>query len=152
MSYGLLKFLKVNRVSDRVVEKIKSTPFSQFWEMPLCKVVNSDLDTIVSNYVGEHYFLLGSVRCKFSIDDVVEILQLPKGTKDLVVVKNYKATSELEKIFKGKTRVKKLEVEKELRLVISRGNSEEDDIAVKLWICLLFCTFLILDSSSAFPS
>ena len=106
----------------------------------------------MSNYVGEHYFLLGSVRCKFTIDDVVEILQIPKGTKELVEVKNYKATSEKEKIFKGKTRVKKVEVEKELRLVISRGNSKEDDIAVKLWICLLFCTFLISDSSSAFSS
>ena len=74
----------MNRVSERVVAKIKNTPFSQFWEMPLCKVVNSDLDTIVSNYVGEHYFLLGSVRCKFTLDDVVEILQIPKGSKELI--------------------------------------------------------------------
>ena len=120
--------------------------------MPLCKVVNSDLDTIVLNYVGKHYFLLGSVRCKFTLDDVVEILQIPKGSKELVEVKNYKATSNFEKLFKDKTKVKKMEVEKELRLVLSRGKCEEDDIAVKLWICLLFCTFLIPDSSSAFPS
>ena len=52
--------------------------------MPLSKVVNSDLDTIINNYVSDHYFLLGSVKCKFSVDDVVEILQILKGDKELV--------------------------------------------------------------------
>ena len=104
--------------------------------MPLSKVVNSDLDTIVSNYMGEHY-LLDSVRCKFTVDDAIEILEIPKGMKELVEVRNYKPTSryvssQLEKIFKGKTRVKKLDVEKELRVVISKGNSKDDDMAVKL--------------------
>ena len=108
VSYALLKFLKVNRLSDRVVEKIIKTPFAHFWDIPLCKIVNSDLDTIVSNYVGDHYFLLGGVKCKFSVDDVVDILQIPKDEKELVEVKNYKPSSQLEKIFKGKTRVKKM--------------------------------------------
>ena len=152
MSYALLKFLKVNRFSDRVVDKIRNTPFSHFWDIPLCKVVNSDIDTIVSNYVGDHYFLLGSVRYKFSVDDVVDILEIPKGVKELVEVRNYKPTSQLEKIFKGKTRVKKWDVEKELQVVINKENFEDDDIVAKLGICLIFSTFLIPDSSCTFPS
>ena len=48
--------------------------------------------------------------------------------------------------------MKKWDVEKELRVVINKQNSEDDDIAVKLWIYLLFSTFLMPYSSCAFPS
>ena len=77
----------------------------------LARLSGNDLGVVT---VGDHYFLLGSVKCKFSVDDVEDILQIPKGEKELVEVKNYKPTSQLEKYSKER-RVKKLDIEKELK-------------------------------------
>ena len=64
--------------------------------MPLCKVVNKDLDIIISKYVGKDQFLIGKEKIKFNLDDIAKILDLPKGEKEIIEIKNYKASSDLE--------------------------------------------------------
>ena len=138
----MIRFLKVNKLSDVVVEKIKKTVFGHFWDIPLCKIINSDLDVLISKYLGENYFLLGGERCNFYVDNIVEILQIP----------NEDSTSRLERLFEGKTHVRKSDVERILKQLARTRSSEDEDVCVKLWICLLFTTFLIPDSSCGFPS
>ena len=43
VAYALIKFTKFNDMSEGIVQKIKNTVFQHFLDMPLCKVVNSDL-------------------------------------------------------------------------------------------------------------
>ena len=96
--------------------------------------------------------MLGDEMCKFSVDNNIEILEIPKGEKELLEVKNYKPTSHLERLFDGKIWVKKSDVERILKQFGRTSSSEDEDVCVKLWICLLFTTFLIPDSNCGFPS
>ena len=50
----MIRFLKVNKLSDIVVEKIKKTVFGHFWDIPLCKINNSNLDLLISKFKGEN--------------------------------------------------------------------------------------------------
>ena len=70
----------------------------------------------------------------------------------MLEVKNYKPTSHLERLFDGKIWVKKSDVERILKQLGRTSSSEDEDVCVKLWICLLFTTFLIPDSNCGFPS
>ena len=79
--YALIRFLKFNDLSEEVIEKIKCTSFSHFLDMPLCKVVNKDLDIIISKYVGKGQFLIGKEKMKFNPDDIAKILDLPKKVR-----------------------------------------------------------------------
>ena len=94
--YALIKFLKFNDLSEEIKEKIKCTIFKHFLDMPLCKVVNKDLDIIISKYVGKNKFLIEKEKIEFTSDDIAEILDLPKGGKEITEVRNYKASSVLE--------------------------------------------------------
>ena len=103
--------------------------------MPLCNMVNKDLDIIISKYVGNGQFLVGKEMMKFTSDDIAKILDLPKGEKEITKVKNYKASSVLERLFEGKQRVKRLEVEQNLNKLLKVKNIEDVYLCVQLWIC-----------------
>ena len=67
--YALIKFMKFNELSQGITQKIKTTIFQQFLNFPLCKVVNKDLDLVITNYVGNNNFLLGKEKIKFDVKD-----------------------------------------------------------------------------------
>ena len=67
-------------------------------------------------------------------------------------MKNCKASSDLERLFEGKQRVKRLEVEQNLNKLLKVNNIENVYLCVQLWICLVLTNFLIPNSSCAIPT
>ena len=135
--------------SDQVIEKIKATSFGHLYDLPKCIVPSSDLNALVSQYNGDRCFSLGENNFEFTVDDFKEILNIPNGDIEIKEMKIDQPTTDLEKMFPNETRIKRWNIARKLKEIQDGNLKVDDEMIVKLWICLLFTSFIMPDSTSA---
>ena len=132
VSLAYVKFMKTISLSEEVVRRIKETPSSHFYEMPVNKIAINELDALLSQYVGNGCFILGDTTYEFKVRHIEVILGIPNEDRKIIEKKNQIETSALGIMFQPETRVKRAVVERKLKEIMEGKEHVDIDIVVKL--------------------
>ena len=106
-------------LSQSYIKAIMNTPFGHFYNMPRCRVSTIHLDDIVSRYMKGNKFMIAGKELEFTIHNVVEILDLPKGDMEIVGTKENEETREREKMFETQLSIQRNDILSNLKDAIT---------------------------------
>ncbi|KMZ66392.1 hypothetical protein ZOSMA_29G00410 [Zostera marina] len=147
--------LVVNKLPRQFYELVGKIGFGHFLQNSNIAVNSYHLDDLVGRYIGNFEFQLKDKVFKFKVNDASQILGIPCVGKAINVTRDEDCSHETQfwhKYF-GVTQVTSTLVKDVFVRVVSLGYLDEDHIldCFKLWLCLLFSSFLLPTSKMTIP-
>ncbi|KMZ74383.1 hypothetical protein ZOSMA_12G00690 [Zostera marina] len=147
--------LVVEKLPIQFYDLVGKIGFGHFLRNSNISVNSYHLDDLVGRYIGNFVFQLKDKCIQFKINDVSQILGIPSMGKPIIVNNDEDCSHETmfwHKYF-GVTQVTSTLVKDVFIRVVSLGHVNEDHVldCFKLWLCLLFSSFLLPTSKMTIP-
>lgn len=131
---------------------MKSTPFRAYVDIAgHCSFNIILLEEIISSHIGDNCFKLGPKEVLFSVDDVGIILGLPSSGLRVHHYGSRTKKSRLHDRFGVKTIFDRKKVYSLIQGLVNSEDRTDIEDTVRLWIVLLFCTFVCPRSAHCCP-